>query len=57
MEIKSGDTAGHSSGTHDPRFKRVIVAANARPEAYKGMWPEGWYPHPQLFFVFSEQPY
>lgn len=44
MEIQSADLANHPDGTYDSNFKRIVVAANARPEPYQGSWPEGTQP-------------
>ena len=43
MEVQSGDddNAGAEGLVHDPAFRRILVAFNARPRPHPLPWPAG----------------
>lgn len=43
VELLSSDAAGVKGGVHDPNYKRILVAFNARPERHLLRWPAGEY--------------
>ena len=60
MEVQSGDNAGAGAEglVHDPAFRRILVAFNARPLPHLLPWPAGGRPglHGLLIYDSERRP-